>query len=331
MLSNVHFYHRITRKLVVAFGTMFNNIQLYRYNKAGTAEIERIVVPLSYAAKEKFYTRTTQDPNLNKEVQITLPRMSFEMTSLNYDPLRKTSVFNNLYSPTNNFSAVRQVPYNFTFNLSVFARNTEDGTQIVEQILPYFSPDYTLSLDLVGLDGQTVDVPIILDAVNYTQDFEGLPDNLRVLTWDLSFTMKAYLFGPTQSDLKIIKNSTSNIYNSLSTTSSKRYFDLGSGYGNYKIGELVYEGKNELSSNGTGFVSSWSNVANTLTISNAYGEFKANTKLIGAVSNAVYTILTSSDTDLQLVNIEVTPKPPTANANNAFGFDVSIEEYPNIT
>ena len=140
MLSRTHFYHRITRKLVVAFGTMFNNLQLFRYDKSGNVEIERITVPLSYASKEKFYSRITQDPTLNKEVEITLPRMSFEMTGITYDPLRKVSLINSLYSPSNNFSAVKQTPYNFSFVLSIYTRNTEDGTQLVEQILPYFAP-----------------------------------------------------------------------------------------------------------------------------------------------------------------------------------------------
>ena len=99
MLSNQHFYHRIIRRLVIAFGSLFNNIKLYRYTKDGSIEIERITVPLSYATKEKFYTRITQDPTLGKELAITLPRMSFELSSIAYDPIRKMSSFNNLISP----------------------------------------------------------------------------------------------------------------------------------------------------------------------------------------------------------------------------------------
>jgi hypothetical protein len=332
MLSKTHFYHRITRKLVVGFGTLFNNIQLYRYNKAGNVEIERIVVPLSYTSKEKFYTRITQDSNLNKEVQITLPRMSFEMTSINYDPLRKTSIFNNLYSESNNFSAVKQTPYNFTFTLSVYARNTEDGTQIIEQILPYFSPDYTLTVDLNDLNGLNVDVPVILDSINYTQDYQGSSDTTRVLVWDLTFTVKAYLYGPTQSNTKVIRTATANIFNSFGTTSSDRYIQVNNGNNlNYKIGELVYVGRDPMTATASAFVMNWSNTANNMMVTRSFGEFKANTKLVGAVSNAVYTIVDSSDKNLQLVNIDVTPIPSTANANNAFGFDINIEEYPNIT
>lgn len=329
MLSRQHFYHRITRKLVVAFGTLFNNIQLYRYNKAGTVEIERIVVPLTYAAKEKFYSRITQDPNLNKEVQITLPRMSFEMTSINYDPLRRTSLFNTLYSATNNISNIKQTPYNFTFNLSVFVRNTEDGTQIIEQILPYFSPDYTLTVDLTGL-GLKVDIPIILDSITYNDNYQGGSEELRTLTWDLTFTAKAFLYGPIQSNTSIIRQATANIYNSLGTASSDKFIQLGTGTGDYQVGELVYEGRNSLKSNGSGFVLSWDNVGTQLAVTRTYGTFTANSKLIGVLSNTVYTIASSSDTNLKLVNIDVTPKPITANADTAFGFDVDIDEYPNI-
>ena len=330
MLSRQHFYHRITRKLVVAFGTMFNNLQLYRYNKAGTVEIERIVVPLSYAAKEKFYTRITQDPNLNTQVQITLPRMSFEMTSINYDPLRKTSIFNTLYSPLNGISNIKQTPYNFTFNLSIFVRNTEDGTQIIEQILPYFSPDYTLTVDLTGL-GLKVDVPLILDSITYNDSYTGGSEELRVLTWDLTFTAKAFLYGPAQSNTGIIRQATANIYNSIEASSSDKFILLGSGSGNYQGGELVYEGRDPLKANGSGFVTTWDNVGKQLAVTKTYGTLTANNKLIGALSNAVYSIASSSDKNIKLVNITVTPKPITANADTAFGFDVDIEEFPNIT
>lgn len=330
MLSRQHFYHRITRKLVVAFGTMFNNIQLYRYNKAGTVEIERITVPLSYASKEKFYTRITQDPNLNREVQMTLPRMSFEMTSINYDPLRKTSMFNTLFSASNGISNVKQTPYNFTFTVSVYVRNTEDGTQIIEQILPYFSPDYTLTVDLTGL-GLKVDIPLILDSINYIDNYQGSAEELRVLVWDLTFTAKAYLYGPIESNTKIIRQATANIYNSLETASGDKFVRVTSGNGiNFQGGELVYEGRDPLKSNGSGFVVSWSNTANELFLTRTYGTFTANNKIKGVISNAVYSIVSSSDANLQLVNIEVTPKPLTANADTAFGFDIDIEEYPNI-
>ena len=122
MLSSRHFYHRTTRKLVVAFGTMFNNLKLYRYTKDGDTEIERVTVPLTYANKEKYYTRITQDPNLAKQTLIDLPRMAFEMVSITYDPLRKISNYNELFSPGqdgNKITTVRAAPYNFAFDLNI--------------------------------------------------------------------------------------------------------------------------------------------------------------------------------------------------------------------
>ena len=147
MLSSRHFYHRTTRKLVVAFGTMFNNLKLYRYTKDGDTEIERVTVPLTYANKEKYYTRITQDPNLAKQTLIDLPRMAFEMVSITYDPLRKISNYNELFSPGqdgNKITTVRAAPYNFAFDLNIYVRNVEDGSQLIEQILPYFTPVYII-------------------------------------------------------------------------------------------------------------------------------------------------------------------------------------------
>lgn len=310
---------------------MFNNIQLYRYDKTGTTELERIVVPLSYADKEKFYARITQDPTVNRAIQVTLPRMSFEMSSINYDPLRKTSTFNDMYSSSNGVSGIKRTPYDFQFTLSIYVRNTEDGTQIVEQILPYFSPDYTLTIDLAGLDGLHNDVPIILDSINYNQNYTGEADEMRVLTWDLTFTVKAYLYGPTATDLGLIRQSTANIFNTLSsTTNDKTLTVANTGSGKYTAGELVYEGKGPLTSNGTGFVTSWNNVTNQLALTNIRGTFKPGFKAHGALSNAVYTIASVNDPNQKLVNIDVTTNPNNATLNTAFGFDTQIDEYPTI-
>ena len=332
MLSGQHFYHRITRKMVVSFGTLFNNIRLVRYNKAGTVEIERIIVPLMYAQKEKFFQRISQDPELTKETQMTLPRMSFELDAITYDPLRKTSIFNTSIGSGLNGSSLRTTrmsPYNFDFTLSIYVRNTEDGTQIVEQILPYFSPDYTITLDPTGL-GDKIDVPIILNSVNYDVEDVGGPDNIRVLIWNLTFTLKGYMFGPI-SNTSVIRQATANTYDSTFNNTGKREITVGSGSGTFKIGELVYEGKTLTSANSTGYVQAWSNTANTLVITGINGILKTNRAITGYVSNASYTISSFDDVDTQLVKITIKPDPLTANANTAFGFDETITEFPNIT
>lgn len=332
MLSSQHFYHRTIRKMVVAFGTIFNNIRLVRYNKAGTVEIERVTVPLSYAQKEKFYNRITQDPGLTKQTLINLPRMSFELDSISYDPLRKTSNYNETFIPNDSTSVktYRAVPYNFDFSLSIYVRNVEDGTQIIEQILPYFNPDLTVTGDVLGL-GKKLDLPIILQSINSTVDnAEGEPETLRMIIWTLTFTLKGFMFGPV-SNANIIRTSTANTYDSTFNLAGTREFSLGTGSGTFKYGELVYEGRTLTSANATAYVQSWDSTSNTLVVIDTNGVFDTGKYIFGAVSNASYNIASTAETSGQLNSITVTPDPSSANLSTAFGFDTIIEESPNIT
>lgn len=334
MLSNTHFYHRIVRKMVVSFGTIFNNIRLVRYNKAGTQEIERIIVPLQYSQKEKFYQRITQDPELTKEVQMTLPRMSFELVGITYDPLRKRNLFAESYSPESGqtIKAIRATPYDFQFELNIYVRNVEDGTQIVEQILPYFNPDLNLSLDIIGLSDQKIDVPFILQTVNYNVEDEGIPDNIRVLTWTLTFTVKGYMYGPINS-VDVIRKVTANTYAMVTTEQDQRsvYFANTGGQGTFRSGELVYEGPTLSAANATAFVDAWDSTALVLYVSDQKGILKTGRYLTGALSNASYNISSFGTNDYQLTKLQINPDPITANANTAFGFDEILQEAPNIT
>jgi hypothetical protein len=334
MLSSRHFYHRIIRKIVVGFGTMFNDIKLYRYTKDGQTEIERVTVPLSYMSKEKFYTRITQDPELNRSVQTQLPRMSFDMTAINYDPLRKITNFNQQFKPGkdgDSLTTITSTPYNFSFDLNIYVRNVEDGTQIVEQILPYFAPDHTIAMNLTGIQGDKVDVPIVLEGLSYDSEAVGSSDTTRVLTWTLTFTVQAFLYGFINDSVKIIRKSIANTFDSTVLKTGDQIVTLSSGFGQYKIGELVYVGTNLSAANASGFVSAWNNVANQIYVTDISGVLTTNNKLVGAVSNASYTIQSFVSPDNQLVNLSVTPTPNTANANNAFGFDEESEYFPNIT
>ena len=316
--------------MVVAFGTMFNNIRLVRYDKAGTTEIERITVPLSYADKEKFYRRITQDPELTKETAITLPRMGFTLDSITYDPLRKTSLFNNNFAAnptTGNLLSTQATPYNFNFTLSIYVRNVEDGTQIVEQILPYFNPDYTLSMALTSISTLKNEVPIILESVNQNMQADGVPDDTRVITWDLSFTMKGYLYGPIANS-KIIRTSTANtFYYNTDSTGSKKINLASGGFGDYKIGELVYEGIDVGYANSTAYVEAWDSTSNTLTVVDTSGIIKTGHILRGAVTGAAWNISAFTVADYQLERIQVKPDPLTANANDDFGFTTTITNY----
>lgn len=331
MLSDAHFYHRVIRKMVIVFGNMFNNLKMVRYNQAGTTEIERITVPLAYASKEKFYKRITEDPTYTQQVQTVLPRMAFSMDGLSYDPLRKiSSHVENFGVSSNNLKKVKPVPYNFDFNLHIFVRNTEDGTQIIEQILPYFAPDYTVTVDFFNMDNLQLDIPIVFNSISVDDQYEGDAETTRIIVWTLNFSVKGYLFGPV-ADIKQIKKVTSNIYNSAVYTGAVSELSLNNGSGDYKIGELVYQGNSIEESSNKAFVYSWNNTSNTLVVKDSTGVFKTNTDLIGAVTNATYNVASYVVNAQQLVNITVEPNPTTANAWDDYGFTTTIEEYPNIT
>jgi len=334
MFSSSHFYHRIIRKMVVAFGTLFNDIRLVRYNKAGTIEIERITVPLQYGQKEKFYQRITQDPELTKEVQLTLPRMSFELTNVTYDPLRKRNLFSESFSSESltTVKALRTTPYDFEFTLNIYVRNVEDGTQIVEQILPYFNPDYTMTIDFLGLSDQKTDIPFILQSVSQNVQDEGGPDPVRLITWSLVFVAKGYMYGPIVSR-EIIRKVTANTFNNALTTGNERviYFANTGGLGTFQTGELVYEGRELSSANTTAFVSSWNPTANALVVYDVNGVLKTGKYITGAISNASYNVATFAVNELQLSKLIIQPTPNTANPNTAFGFDETVQDFPDIT
>jgi hypothetical protein len=218
MLGQSHFYNRTIRKVVVAFGSMFNDIQVQRYDGATPKEIFK--VPLSYGAKEKYMTRLASDPNLTKSIATVVPRISFDLTGMSYDVSRKqistirnfatngTTSFNTQYAP---------VPYDFNFSMSIYVRNTEDGTQIIEQILPFFTPDFTVTVDFIQPMDQKYDMPIILNSVNTTTDYEGEMMTTRLITWDLEFTAKGYIW-PAVKTGEIIRQANTNIYLQANTT-----------------------------------------------------------------------------------------------------------------
>ena len=203
MLGNSHFYNRTIRKVVVAFGTMFNHIVLKRYSADGTESKESWKVPLSYGAKEKYLTRITSDPTLTKSVQTVVPRISFDLTGMSYDSSRKQlSTLQNFSANTN--TAIRTqyvpVPYNFEFSVSIFVRNQEDGTQILEQILPFFTPDFNVTVDFISQMDQHYDMPVILDSVTPSVEYEGDNTTTRLIIWDLTFTAKGYIWPPVKAN-----------------------------------------------------------------------------------------------------------------------------------
>ena len=220
------FYHETMRKVVVAFGTIFNNINIVRTNSSG-AVTQSMKVPLAYGPKQKFLTRLREDPNLNKKVALTLPRIGFEISGIAYDPSRKLNSIqkfkktNNSNSGKTMSSQFMPVPYNMDFELVVMAKQSDDALQIVEQILPFFQPDYTITLNDNTSMGTTRDVPIILTGVTYSDEYEGSFEDRRVLTYTMSFTAKFYLYGPV-TDQKVIKQVQVDQYTDMPVNAPKR-------------------------------------------------------------------------------------------------------------
>jgi hypothetical protein len=195
-----YFYHEIIKKTVVAFGTLFNKIKIQKKDKSGKI-LSIIDVPIAYGPTQKFLSRLEQSPDLNRPFQITLPRMSFEITGINYDPKRKTTITQTFISTDklNNLKskkAFMPVPYDVEFELSIMTKHNDDMLEIIEQILPYFQPSYNITIDLLESIGEKRDIPIILNSISMQDDYEGDFSTRRSLIYTLKFTTKTYLFGP---------------------------------------------------------------------------------------------------------------------------------------
>lgn len=202
-----HFYHSLIRKYVIVFGSIFNKLSITRDDLEG-AEQQRMPVPISYGPYQKFLAMLSQSPKFDKKSAITLPRMAFEITSISYDGTRKIGSLKKLVrtetpsDSTNNF-VYSPTPYNIEFSLYVMTKYAEDGAKIVEQILPFFQPDWTPSVKLIDhLD--PFDIPIILSSVSTEDVYEGDFETRRSLMWTLNFTLKGYFFGPVRNK-KVIK------------------------------------------------------------------------------------------------------------------------------
>ena len=211
-----HFYHETIKRAVSVFGTLFNNISVKRAD--GTA----LKVPLAYGPRQKWITRLQQVDTTTTRTAISLPRMGFELTSIEYDSTRKltkrTQLKKSLASNPNNMQyQYSPAPYNLGFSLSVLVKNTDDGLQIIEQIMPYFTPDYTVTINTIPDMGDKRDVPITLTSVTQTDEYEGDFTTRQVLRYDLEFIMKNYIYGPVR-DSDIIR-----------TVKARTYIEKGSG------------------------------------------------------------------------------------------------------
>ena len=215
------FYHGTVRKYVIVFGNMFNGIYVQRFNSSNE-RVQTLKVPIAYGPKEKFLVRLAQDPNLDQDVAVSLPRLGFEMTGMNYAANRKLpSTLRHTKVDSSDLNKLKSqyapVPYDINFTLSAFVKNADDGTQILEQILPYFQPEWTNNVRLIPEMDLVYDVPCILNDVSLEDTYEGDFAARRALIWNLTFTMKGYIFGPI-STTGTIRRNIINLFNNTTAT-----------------------------------------------------------------------------------------------------------------
>ena len=331
MLGNPQFYHRTIRKMVVIFGTLFNDIEIVRYTQAGVPK-EKWKVPLSFSPKERFLTSITSNPDLTKSINTIVPRMSFNLDSLEYDVNRKqvSTIRNFAKSDVNNSVSTQfvPVPYNFQFSLSIYVRNTEDGTQILEQILPFFTPDFNVTVDFIPEMDQKYNVPIILDSVASTVEYEGglIDGTTRLILWDLTFTAKGYIWPPVKSS-KYIKTANTNSFIDLTTKEiQKVYVDYANGSGTFAQGETLRANNTDL----FGTVDYFSNTSSgILVVTGANKIIKVGDNLTGDYTGASFNVVVTNINALNVVQIKTSTNPVSANLGDDFGFTETVKQYPN--
>ena len=328
MLGNAPFYNRTIRKIVVAFGTVFNDIYVVRYTKDGLTAKETIKVPLNWGAKEKYVTRLTSDPTLTKSIATTLPRISFDMTGMSYDSSRKLPSTMRNFSANNATSIKSQfvsVPYNFDFSLSIYVRNTEDGTQILEQILPFFTPDFSVTVDFIPSMEPKYDMPIILNSVSNEVDYEGDMMTTRMIIWNLEFTAKGHIWPPVKIQ-KVASNNNINLFVQPNNTIEQQvYVDFANGVGRFSDSETL----RVTDRNVYGKVVYFSNANNGILVVQSLNDYLEIGDIVrGDFTGATFTIKTTDENALKLKTITTSPNPANAEPDDEFGFSETTTDGP---
>ena len=209
-MLGTHFYNESIRKTIIGFGTVFNNIELQRQDSDGAVK-QTIKVPLAYGPTDKFLARVEAEPNLDKRrpTQIQLPRIAFEMKGISYDPARKLGATQICRSSkagdaTKTYSHYLPVPYNLDFEVAIISKNNDDAVQILEQILPFFQPHFSITINMVDETDEKRDIPILLNNVSIQDEYEGDFRVRRTIIYTLTFTAKSYIYGPVTTS-EVIK------------------------------------------------------------------------------------------------------------------------------
>jgi len=312
-------YHKNIRNIVVLFGTVFNDISVKRLKSDGTVERE-FKVPIAYGPSEKFLAK------LNQPDVMTLPRMSFEITDYTYDATRKlqtTKQFKKVKSgsTTELTTVYNPVPYDFNITLSVMVKYSDDGTQILEQILPHFTPEFQVTMNELSTMGIKRDIPIILNSVSTEDTYEGEFITRRALIHTLTFIIKGHIYGRTP-DQGIIREVDVNIGSNLFRVGSVTITAGGSSY--TSVPTVTFSGGGGSGATGTAVVAS--NAVTSITITNAgtsYTSAPTVTFIGGGGTGAVGTAVLITQKD---VNIDIKPAPLTADADDDFGFTTTITD-----
>jgi hypothetical protein len=201
------FYFGLLRKYVSLVGTLFNDLVILRNEGDGTTIPIR--VPITYGPKDKMLARVFEDPNLDRKTAVyPIPALSFEMTGLRYDPERKLQTTGYVARKTTDADMGRKYfnpsPWNFEFEVNLYVKNVEDGAKVIEQILPYFTPDWTVNVNLIPDLGVRLPIPVVLRDVSYRDDYEGEVVDRRKIVWTLSLTVKGWLYSAPR-DMPLIK------------------------------------------------------------------------------------------------------------------------------
>lgn len=334
MLRNAPFYHQLTKKAVILFGRLFDDITVVRNDNNTGKEIQRFLVPIIYSPKEKMVTRLFSDPDLMRQVQNILPRMAFEITGINYDASRKQ---NNLlrnakdYNSTRGASTYMGAPYDITFQLNVFSRNIDDGTHIVEQILPFFNPDFTVTAEMMNDLDIVKDIPVVLNSVSNDIQYEGNFDSVRYVNWTLNFTMKMHYYGPI-SYPKIIREVNTSIWDDT-TLLPGHVVNINirnvTANSNFKINDLVFQGNNYKTATAYAIVINYSANNSVLKLGAIQGSLKVNSALYAVSTNASCIIDYIDTGPLKMAEIVVTPNPSTAQPGDDYGYTILIDEREN--
>jgi hypothetical protein len=327
-----HYYHRIIRKVTTVFGTLFKNIYVKHYDKYGV-EITRQKVPLEFSAKEKFFNLLHSDPSANMDVARSYPRIAFNFEGIVPDFERKlnNNHKNATYSIKNGQPSIRYqatpVPYVFHYTVAIAARSTEDGAQIIEQILPYFTPTYSIKMNVIPEIDEEIDLMITLQSVNYSLDYEGDFESTRNIEWTLDFTVKGAFYGPI-TEIGPIKRAETSLKVNWFSIGDILEVQTHNVTRNFRDDEVIYQGNtyNDATAKGR-YIRTYSsnNVANTasLEIQLLEGKFKANTEIVGSVSKTRQFLYSIDNYEATTEKVIVAVDPPTANVDD-YGYSISI-------